>query len=126
MNSIFETSKDFEAVLTAIEKVAEQKSFRVQHIHPVSKILNEKGFEFEDYAIVELCNPAFAYKVLSINKNYGVLMPCKILVYKNNNKVYLSIPKPTELVEKFEMNELKLIAEEVEIIIKEIVNEVIK
>ncbi len=120
MNFIIESNKNFDEVLDAITKIAEKKSFRVQHIHPVSTILKEKGFEFDDYAIVELCSPAFAYQVLSTNKNYGMLMPCKILVYKHHDKVVLSIPKPTELVDKLGMKEIKTIAEEVEVMMKEI------
>lgn len=124
MNYTVQVNKKFDQILKEIEILAEKQSFRVQHIHYVSDILNEKGFEIEKYSIVELCNPKFAHLVLSKNKNFGSILPCKILVYEKDGKNFVSSPDPIEMVKKLGMDELVEIATQVEKIIREIIIEV--
>lgn len=126
MNFTIQLNKSFEQAIKAIETSAEKHSFRVQHIHYVSDVLKEKGFEIDRYAIIELCNPKFAYAVLSKDKNFGAILPCKILLYEKEGKLFASAPKPVEMVEKLGMNEIKDIAQQVEQIIKDIMLEVEK
>ena len=52
MNYTVKVKKPIDEILQQIEKLADRHSFRVQHIHKVSEILNEKGFEIEKYYIV--------------------------------------------------------------------------
>lgn len=124
MNFTVKVNKPFDQILKEIESLAEKHSFRVQHIHRVSDILNEKGFQIENYSIVELCNPKFAHLVLSQDKNFGSILPCKILVYEKDGRNYISAPDPVEMIEKLEMNEISEVAKQVEKIIKEIIIEV--
>ncbi|MGB9664088.1 MAG: DUF302 domain-containing protein [Ignavibacteria bacterium] len=124
MNYTVQVNKPFNQILKEIETLADKHSFRVQHIHYVSDILTEKGFEIEKYSIVELCNPKFAHLVLSKDKNFGSILPCKILVYEKDGKNFVSSPDPVEMVKKLEMNELVEIATQVEKIIREIIIEV--
>jgi uncharacterized protein (DUF302 family) len=124
MNFTVQVNKPFEQILKEIEKLADKLSFRIQHIHYVSDILNEKGFEIEKYCIVELCNPKFAHLVLSTDKNFGSILPCKILIYEKDGKNFVSSPNPVEMVEKLGMNEIIEIAKQVEKIIREIILEV--
>lgn len=126
MNYTVQLNKTFDQALKEIEAAAEKFVFRVQHVHPVSEILAEKGFNIERYSIIELCNPKFAFAVLSKNKNYGSILPCKILLYEKEGKLFISSPKPLELVEKLGMKDIKEIAQEVDNIIKDIIFEVDK
>lgn len=121
MNFTIQLNKTFEQALKEIETAAEKHSFRVQHVHYVSDVLREKGFEIHRYSIIELCNPKFAYAVLSKDKNFGAILPCKILLYEKEGKLFVSSPKPVEMVEKLGMNEIKEIAQQVEQIIKDII-----
>ncbi|MCX8056004.1 MAG: DUF302 domain-containing protein [Ignavibacteria bacterium] len=124
MNYTVQLNKTFEQALKEIELNAEKYSFKVQHVHPVSEILKGKGFEIEKYSIIELCNPKFAHIVLSKDKKFGSILPCKILLYEEEGKLFVSAPKPTDLVEKLGMNEIKDLAQQVEDIIKNIIIEV--
>jgi len=122
MNYIAQTDKKFDEVLKTLQNKVAENGFRVLHIHNVQQTLKEKGFEIEEYSIVEICNAKFAYQVLSKDKEYGVMMPCKINVYAQNGKVWLSLPLPSELAERFEMNGVENIAKEVEEILKKIMD----
>ncbi len=124
MNYTIQVKKSFEQAIKDIESACEKNSFRVQHIHYVSDILRDKGFDIERYAIIEVCNPKFAHIVLTKNANYGSILPCKILLYERKGNLYISSPKPLELVEKLGMNDIKDIALQVDNVIKNIILEV--
>lgn len=126
MNYTAQLNITFDQALKDIEKAVEKFAFRIQHIHNVSEILNEKGFQIERYSIIEICNPKFAYEVLSKNKNYGSLMPCRILLYEKEGKLFVSAPNPADMAEKLGMNEIKDIAQQVQEIIKSIILELEK
>jgi uncharacterized protein (DUF302 family) len=126
MNYVAQLYKTFDQALSEIEKAAEKRAFRIQHIHHVSDILREKGFDIERYAIIELCNPKYAYSVLAKDKNYGSILPRRILLYEKEGKLFIASPRPAELVQKLGMNELNEISQEVDRIIKEIIIEVEK
>jgi uncharacterized protein (DUF302 family) len=62
----------------------------------VKKIFSEKlNIEYDDYIILDVCNPGFAYQGLLINKQAGLVLPCKIVVYSENGKTRISLYKPT-------------------------------
>lgn len=62
----------------------------------VKKILSEKlNIEYDDYFILDVCNPALAYQGLLINKQAGLILPCKIVVYSEKGKTKVSLYKPT-------------------------------
>lgn len=126
MNFKVESKYSYNDTLEKLQKETVENGFRVLHIHNVQQTLKEKGFEIDEYSIVEVCNAKFANSVLGINKEYGIMMPCKIIVYNENGKTFLLLPLPTALVERFGMNTLYDFAKEVENILINIVNQTIK
>lgn len=124
LNFTKQTNKDYNELLNLLENKFTEKGFRVLHIHDVSNNLKEKGFPFEDYSIVEVCNAAFAHKVLSESKEAGSIMPCKILVYKDGGNTFVSFPLPTKLIETLGMQDFIEIAKEIEDIFINIIEEV--
>ena len=79
------------------------------------KILTEKGEEFEKpYQLLEVCNPKLAKQVLELNPDLGLLLPCTIAVYKKKNGNYISLAKPSALLEMASEDNLKFIGQEIE------------
>ncbi len=72
-------------VKSAVNKLTEDlkaNGWGVLSVIDVKKILAEKlKIEYEDYIILDVCNPGLAHKGLSINKQAGLILPCKIVVY---------------------------------------------
>ncbi|MBD3233693.1 MAG: DUF302 domain-containing protein [candidate division Zixibacteria bacterium] len=116
------TAKDIDDAVAAVEKATQDNGFRVLHIHHVDNTLRDKGIEREPYKIVEVCNAKFAAKVLEANINIGLFLPCKINVYRHDGTNYISGLRPQIMSEMFENPGIKDVADEVEGIIKEIVN----
>ncbi len=87
------------SVKSAVEKLTEDlkaNKWGVLSVIDVQKILAEKlGIEYDDYIILDVCNPGLAHQGLSINKQAGLILPCKIVVYSDKGKTKISLYKPT-------------------------------
>ena len=95
------TEKSFEEAVKAVEQETDAAGFRVLHIHDVTKMLAEKGFEIEPFKIVEICNAKSAYAVLQADIKIGLCLPCKINVYQKDGKTYISGMRPVVLPKFF-------------------------
>jgi uncharacterized protein (DUF302 family) len=117
------TDLDFDDAVSRIEEITAAKGFRVLHIHDVQATLAEKGFHRGPFKIVEICNSKFAHKVLGINEDVGLFMPCKINVYTKNGRTVISAMRPELIGEFFGNDDLKETAREVDAIVRSIVDE---
>jgi uncharacterized protein (DUF302 family) len=121
---IVESGKTVEEIVDEIGKKAAENGFRVLYIHDVQMTLKEKGYDLPPYKIVELCNAKFAHAVLEADRNFGLMLPCKINVYVKDGKSYVVGLLPTAIREMFPDAMLGSIPEDVEKIIKKIIDEV--
>ena len=118
------SEKEFDQAVSGIEQATADKGFRVLHIHDVKATLNDKGLERKPFKIIEICNAKFAHKALEINEDVALFMPCKINVYTKDNKTVVSAARPKVISEFFSQPGLKELAEEVDGIVRSIVDEV--
>jgi uncharacterized protein (DUF302 family) len=118
------TDKGFEEAVAGIEKATASCGFRVLQTHDIKSTLAEKGFERAPFKIIEICNSKFAHKALGINEDVGLFMPCKINVYSKNGETVISAMRPALISEFFKSKELKVLADEVDAIVRSIVDEV--
>ncbi len=121
-----ETTKGVDAAVAAIETKAAEKGFRVLHVHDVKATLAAKGFEIEPLKIVELCNARYASEVLAADKKISLMLPCPISVYEEQGITYISALKPRLIAEFYPHANIEAVASEVERVILEIVDEVIR
>jgi len=117
MNIIYKvkTSKDFDSAVESVKKKLSENKFGVLWELNLKNKLEEKGEYFDrNFHVLEVCNPKKAKAVLDIDIEVGYFLPCKVVVYEDNNEVFIGMPKPTELIGLFENNELESHAIEVE------------
>ncbi|MCL5988492.1 MAG: DUF302 domain-containing protein [Candidatus Thermoplasmatota archaeon] len=119
------TKQGFDEVCSKISGKVSSAGFGVLAEIPTGKILRSKGFDYPLMNTYEVCNPSYASKILSFEKSAEVMLPCRIIVKEAENGTEISAQLPTEMLKLIESNkkqELVKIAEEVEVIIKNIVN----
>ena len=117
------TKRNFEEIVARIEELTAEKQFRVLHIHNVQQTLEEKGLERGPFKIIEICNAKFAHKALGATPDVGLFLPCKINVYTEGGETIISAMNPRMISEFFDNPELKELAEEVDKIVRSIVDE---
>ncbi len=81
----------------------------------VRRIIKEKiGEDIIDYVILDVCNPRHAKKALDAHKEVGMILPCKITVYEDRGKTWVSLYKPTEALKVLGFSDLDPLAQQVE------------
>jgi uncharacterized protein (DUF302 family) len=80
----------------------------------VKETLKKKlGVDFDKYIILGACNPPFAYKALQAEYDLGLLLPCNVVVYERDGKVFVSAFNPMVMTQIIDNPALKEIAQEV-------------
>jgi uncharacterized protein (DUF302 family) len=120
---IVPTAKSFEDAVAAIEQATAEHGFRVLHVHDISGILGEKGFTREPLTIIEVCNARYSYEILQKDITAALMLPCPIVVYRQDGQNYISTMLPTALAGFFPGKSLEFTAERVEFAVLEIIND---
>ncbi len=118
-------SGDFNEVVERTRKRLADEGFGILCEIDVKETLKKKiGVDFEDYIILGACSPKHAHGVLSREKEFGLLLPCNVVVYKDGDDVVVSTIVPTELAKMSGDEEIMKIAEEVEEKLKKVVDSI--
>ncbi len=90
----------------------------------VQKTLKEKlGVAFRRYRILGACNPPRAYKALQSEEEIGLLLPCNVIVYEQEDgSVVVSAQRPTIAFTVVGNASLEPLAQEVETILKGVID----
>ena len=117
-----ETNKSFDQAVSAVETETVKAGFKVLYIHDVQKTIGVKGFKIEPLKIIEVCNAKSAYTVLQADIKIGLCLPCKINVYIKDGKTFISGMRPVILPQFFPEAKLGKLPEEVDKVIRRIID----
>ena len=111
-----ETPKSIDKAIQSLEENLKKEKFGVQWQFNVKETLENKGFDLEKpFTVLEVCNPKEAQNVLSANQLIGYFLPCKIVVYEDNEvKTKIGMPKPSSLIQMVEDESLQEVAKDIE------------
>lgn len=99
MYYIAETEKPFEQAVADLDAAVKAHQFGVLHVHDIGNTLRGKEMEFtEECKVFEVCSPAQATKVLSIDLRINMALPCRISVYTENGTTKIGMIKPEQML----------------------------
>ncbi len=117
--------EDFEQVRDRTEEELSKKGFGVLSEIDVQEKLEKKlEIEFQEYMILGACSPSHAHEALNKEIELGLLLPCNVIIYREEGKVYVSAVDPEKLLEVAENDELESIASEIKEKLQKAVEEV--
>ena len=116
------TIKPFDEIVASIEKNIAENELRVLHIHNVQQTFADKGVAFIPYKIIEVCNVKYAKQALDADRLVGLMMPCPIAVWYENEVTTVSTMLPSAIAEFFPGKELDKFACELEVILKRVID----
>ncbi len=115
MNYEVKTDKSFEIAVEDLKKNLSNNGFGVLWELNFKDKLKEKKLDFDkNFKVLEVCDPKQAKDILEKNIEAGYFLPCKMVVYENNDSVFMGMTKPTSLIEMLGDKELSSTAKELE------------
>jgi uncharacterized protein (DUF302 family) len=105
----------FEAALARVAQALKSEGFGVlTEIDVQGTLKNRLGVDFRRYKILGACNPAFAHRALSMNLDVGLLLPCNVIVYEEDDQhVHVAMIDPLQTLAAHGDPALAAIADEV-------------
>jgi len=112
-----------------IEKVTEElknEGFGVLTEIDVKETLKKKlDVDFKPYKILGACNPPFAYKALQEEEQIGLMLPCNVIVYVNDeSKTVLAAVDPVASMQAIDNQNLLKIADQIKNKLKSVIERV--
>ena len=118
------TSKSITDTATALRVAVEANEFGVMHVYNLKQTMAKKGVDFRrDCQIFEICQPEQAKRVLDLDMRVSTALPCRISLYREDDKTILATIKPTDLLSTFDTPQLQQVAQEIEETFVRIMNE---
>ncbi len=109
-----QTELEFDKAVETVKEELSKEGFGVLTEINVKETLKKKlGIESEEYIILGACNPPLAHKAINAEKDIGLMLPCNLIVYRENNKTFVSAINPKTAMSAVNNSELTKIAEEV-------------
>jgi uncharacterized protein (DUF302 family) len=118
------SQKSMAEIELALRDSAARHKFGVIHVHDLQKTMKEKGVDFDrECAVFEVCNPQQAKRALEANPAISTVLPCRISVYQRGEERVIATFLPTAMMQLFESAGLQPVAEEVESVVKAMIDE---
>lgn len=109
-----EVTSSYEEAIEKVKEALSKEGFGVLTEIDVKATLKKKlDVDFDKYIILGACNPNFAYQALQSEQDIGLLLPCNVIVYEKQNKVYVNAIDPSVAMNFVENDKLSIIANEV-------------
>ncbi len=106
------------------EKLSDHGFGVLSEIDVQEKLEKKLDVDFQEYTILGACSPSHAYEALNEETELGLLLPCNVIIYREEGKVYVSAVDPEKLLDVAENEELEPIANEIKGKLVEAVEEV--
>jgi uncharacterized protein (DUF302 family) len=113
----------YEEAIKRTKEELKKEGFGVLTEIDVKKTLKKKlNVDFNKYVILGACNPPFAHKSLQAELDIGLVLPCNVIVYEKESKVFVSAILPTVAMSMVKNDKLRKIAEQVEEKLKKVID----
>jgi uncharacterized protein (DUF302 family) len=103
----------------ALQESAARHIFGILATHDLRETMRKKGVDFNsECRIYEVCNPVQAKRVLEANGAVSTALPCRISIYAADGGYTIATLLPTALMKMFGEPALEPVAQEVEQVIR--------
>jgi len=113
----------YEEALDKIPEELKKEGFGIVSQLNVTETIKKKlDKDMRPYMILGACNPSFAFQALQAEEQIGLMLPCNIIVYVNEEgKTVISAINPEAAMQAVDNEELSKIASEVSARLKKVI-----
>jgi uncharacterized protein (DUF302 family) len=96
---VVETDKTFDQASVDLETAVKRNGFGVLYVHDIGATLRGKGVAFvEECKVFEVCHPAQAARVMSIDMRLNMALPCRISVFTEKGRTKIGLIRPAYIL----------------------------
>ena len=89
----------YDETVARVRELLKEEGFGVLTEIDVKRTLKEKiGEDVEPYVILGACNPKFAARLLQIEPDIGLLLPCNVIVAQRTAGTHVGVVNPQQLL----------------------------
>ncbi len=89
----------FEEAVLKIKSELQKNDFGILTEIDVKATMKKKlDVDYENYIILGACNPKLAHKAIGAEKEIGLFLPCNVIVYEEDEKVFVSAILPVAMM----------------------------
>ena len=91
---------DFDQAIDSVKQALSEEGFGVLTEIDVAATMKKKlDLDMKPYRILGACNPNFAHQAIEVNPSIGSLLPCNVVVRKNeDDSVYVEFIDPESVL----------------------------
>jgi uncharacterized protein (DUF302 family) len=91
---------DFDQAIDLVKQALSEEGFGVLTEIDVAATMKKKlDLDMKPYRILGACNPNFAHQAIEVNPSIGSLLPCNVVVRKNeDDSVYVEFMDPESVL----------------------------
>ena len=118
-----QTNFSFEESKQKLEQAITDHSWGKLHVHDIHSILSNKGLKIDRLMVYEICKPAYAYKLMSVDeeKILSPMLPCRVTLYEKSDISRMDIGLFTSNMSPLTKEVMNTVAEELEQTISSII-----
>jgi len=107
------------------ETLMEQGFGVITEVDIHTKLKEKLNVDFPRYRILGACNPPIAFEVLSIEKEIGLLLPCNVVLWENeDNSITVSAIDAVKMLGVTGRDDLAVKAEKVNVLLRNAIDAV--
>lgn len=120
----FSNNNKFEYVEKIIVDLLKENGFGILTEIDVKETMKKKlNVEKLPYKILGACNPPRANRILDIEPDLGIFLPCNVILYENEDgTITVTATKPSGIFELIKIKEIESIANEVDEIFSKVLS----
>ena len=112
-----------EAIVKVTEELKKEGFGVLTEIDVKATLKKKLDVDFKPYKILGACNPTFAYKALQIEEQIGLMLPCNVIVYVNdNNETVVATINPLVSMQAVKNEKLGEVAETIQEKLKNVIS----
>lgn len=118
------SSKSLAAIDQSLREAAQRHKFGVLNVLDLKQTLSNKGIDLgRECRVYDVCNPQAASTALTHDMSVSTVLPCRISVFADGDKLTLATVKPTDLMKATGLSGVEDLATQIEREIVAIMNE---
>lgn len=104
----------FDETLERVTEALKSQGFGILTEIDVKATMKKKlDVQMDNYRILGACNPPFAHKALTAEKDIGLLLPCNVIIYEKEGHTVVSAINPMEAMSVVKNEKMLPIAKQV-------------